>query len=296
MHMAVRPSWDGYLRFNLISVPVKAYSATVAGGGKIGLHLLHKKCSSRIRYKKICPIHGEVDKDEIVSGYEYAKGKYVIVDPAELDKLRTENDKAITIDSFIRPDAIDPMYFSGRTYYLVPEGRVGQKPYAVLQEVMTKHERYGIAQMVFAGREQIAVVRPVKNLLTMTILLYADQIKKPTSFEEEAGHAEVSAEERRLAENLIDASTKEEFDLARYKDEYTAKLTKLIEAKAKGRKIVAAPSEEPPAVINLMDALRQSLDLAHKTGNGRGRNHGDGKKTSSRAHKASHTRARRKTG
>src|SRR5262245_19330427 len=190
--MPSRPSWEGYLRFNLISVPVKAYNATVAGGGKIGFHLLHKKCSSRIRYKKVCPIHGEVDKDEIVSGYEYAKGKYVIVDPAELDKLRSENDKAISIDSFIRPEAIDPMYFGGRSYYLVPSGHVAQKPYAVLQEVMDKQQRYGIAQLVFAGREQIAVVRPVNNLLAMTILNYADQVKKPKSFEEEVTHPQVS--------------------------------------------------------------------------------------------------------
>src|SRR2546421_6415295 len=103
--MPGRPSWDGFIKFNLISVPVKAYSATVSGGGKIGFHLLHKKCNSRIRYKKVCPIHGEVEKDEIVSAYEYAKGKYVPVDPEELDKLRTENDKAIGIDAFIRPEA-----------------------------------------------------------------------------------------------------------------------------------------------------------------------------------------------
>jgi DNA end-binding protein Ku len=98
--MPSRPSWEGFLKFNLIAVPVKAYGVTVSGGGKIGFHLLHKKCNSRIRYQKVCPIHGEVTKDEIVSTYEYAKGQYVTVEPEEIENLRTENDKTIGIDTF----------------------------------------------------------------------------------------------------------------------------------------------------------------------------------------------------
>src|SRR5207237_3135590 len=136
-------------------------------------------------------IHGEVTKDEIVSGYEYSKGSYVIVDPGELDKLRTENERAIAIDSFIHPADVDPAYFSGRTYYLVPDGRVAQKPYAVLREVMAKEERYGIARLVLSGREQIAVVRPLDHLLVLNTLSYADQIKTPASFEDELSEPEV---------------------------------------------------------------------------------------------------------
>jgi DNA end-binding protein Ku len=295
--MPSRPSWDGFLRFNLIAIPVKAYSAAVSGGGKIAFHLIHRKCNSRIRYKKVCPIHGEVDKDEIATGYEVAKGQYVIVDPAEMDKLRTENDKAISIDAFIHPDDLDPIYLSGRTYYLVPDGRVAQKPYTVLQEVMAAEKRYGIAQVVLAGREQLAVVRPVGSLLAMSLLSYADQIKKPAAFEEDVAHVPMAAEERRLAQTLIEASTSEEFDLARYKDEYTAKLTKLIEAKAKGKKIVAAEKHEEPAIINLMDALRQSLHRAQK---GRASTTGSGGKRPKKmvAHSAkTHRHAgKRKTG
>jgi hypothetical protein len=147
------------------------------------------------------------------------------------------------------------------------------------------------------GREQIAVVGPVNHLLAMTILNYADQVKKPKSFEEEVTHPQVSAEERRLAETLIEASTTGEFDLGRYKDEDTAKLTKLIEAKAKGRKIVAARRHEEPAVINLMDALRQSLDEARTRPRVNGqRRRGAARKASSRGHKGSHPSRRRKTG
>jgi DNA end-binding protein Ku len=295
--MASRPSWEGFLRFNLISVAVKAYSATVPGGGKIGFHLLHKKCHSRIRYQKVCPLHGEVHKDEIVSGYEVSKGQYVIVDPGELDKLRTENDKAINIESFVHPDVVDPVYFTGRSYYLVPDGHVAEKPYVVLQEVMADRERYGVAQVVFAGREQLALVRPAQGVLTMTLLSYADQVKEPKAFAGDVPHVSVSAEERRLAESLVEASTSKDFDLARYKDEYTAKLTKLIEAKSRGKKITAARKHEEPAVINLMDALRQSLDRAKHRGNGRAAGSAKAaRKGSSRSRTQARTTARRKTG
>jgi len=269
--MASRPSWDGFLRFNLISVPVKAYSAAAPGGGKIGFHLIHKKCHSPIRYQKVCPIHGEVNKDEIVSGYEFTKGKYVIIEPGELDKLRTENDKTITIDVFVRPDELDPLYFSGRTYYLLPDGRVAEEPYAVLQRVMEQENRYGIAQVVFAGRGQVVAVRPAGRLLAMSMLSYADQVKKPAAFEDDLPRRDVPAQELKLARTLIEASTTQDFDFERYKDAYTTQLVKLLEAKAKGKKIVAARSQEAPAVINLMDALRQSLHQAQRNGSGKGR-------------------------
>jgi DNA end-binding protein Ku len=116
--MAGPPSWKGHLRVSLVTVPVKAYTATASEGGHIRLNQLHDECHSRIQYKKTCPIHGEVPKHEIVSGYEYSTGQYVIVDPAELDKLRTPDEKALSIQEFIPPDALDPIYQAGTTYYL----------------------------------------------------------------------------------------------------------------------------------------------------------------------------------
>src|ERR1022692_3197516 len=134
VHMAARSSWKGFLKLSLVSVPVKAYTATASEGGGVKLNQLHAGCNSRIKYQKSCPIHGEVSGDQIVSGYEYSKDQYVVIDTAELDKLRTEDSKAITIQEFIHSDALDAMYFSGTTYYLVPDGPVGQRPYAVLHE------------------------------------------------------------------------------------------------------------------------------------------------------------------
>jgi DNA end-binding protein Ku len=271
--MAARTSWEGYLRLNLLAVPVKAYTATVSGGGKISFNMLHEKCHSRIQYKKFCPVHGEVPNEEIVSGYEFAKGKYLIVDPDELDKLVPENDKAINIDVFIRPDALDPAYYSGRTYYLVPDGRVAEKPYAVLQRVMAEQDRYAIAKVVFSGKEQLVAVRPVDGLLAMCMLNFDQQIKKPSTFKDEIPDVAVADEELKLAESLINASTTDHFDFGRYEDEYTGKLTKLLDDKAAGKKIAPAKGPEEPVVINLMDALRKSLDRAKqeasaKNGNG----------------------------
>src|SRR5258705_541845 len=128
--MALRTSWKGFLKLSLVSVPVKAYTATTSSGTEIRLNQLHADCNSRINYKKTCPLHGEVSGDQIVSGYEYSKGQYVIVDTDELEKLRTEDDKAITIDTFIKSGTLDPIYSTGKSYYLVPDGPVAQKPYA----------------------------------------------------------------------------------------------------------------------------------------------------------------------
>ena len=258
--MAARSSWKGYLKLSLVSVPVKAYTATSSEGSEVRLNQLHKECNSRINYKKTCPVHGEVSNDAIVSGYEYQKGQYVIVDTDELEKLRTEDDKAIQIDTFIDPDALDPVYYAGKTYYLVPDGPVGQKPYTVLYEAMADENRQAIARVVMHGREQVVLLRPLGGLITMTTLSLDQQVTKPAAFTEEAPKVEVSAEEKKLAKTLVDAATTKKLDFAKYKDEYTEKLTKLIEAKVAGQEIVTPPVEHHAQVINLMDALKQSVE------------------------------------
>jgi DNA end-binding protein Ku len=282
--MALRSNWDGFIRLNLISVPVRAYSANVSGRGKIGFHLIHKACNSRIKYQKVCPIHGPVPNDEIVSGYEYAKGEYILMDADELKKLRIENDKAITIETFIRPEDLDPIYYTDRTYYLVPNGKIGQEPYAMLQRVMADEQRQALAQVIFAGRQELVLLRPIDRLLAMTMLSYETQIKKPTAFQDEVPERHVSGKELELARNLVEASTTDKLNYADFHDTYTSKVKDLIEAKAAGKKIVVPKPQEEPQIINLMDALRRSLHEAKKGGGAKSR------AGSSKAHK------RRKTG
>jgi DNA end-binding protein Ku len=288
--MPARPSWEGFLKFNLLSVPVKGYNAAAGGVGKIGFNLLHKKCHSRIRYKKVCPVHGEVEQDEIVSGFEVAKGQYVVVGKEERGELRDEDDKAINVDTFVAAEAIDPVYYSGRTYYLVPSGKVAQKPYAVLLDAMRAQDRCAVAQVVFAGRGRVALVHPAGQLLAMTLLHFESELRKPTAFEEDLEKPAVSAEERKLAEMLIKAASTEELDLEQYKDEYAGKLAKLIEGKSKRKLRVSAADTEEPAIINLMDALRQSLDNTQKGKTGKG-----SKKARSRSQKGSRSPSKRKT-
>ncbi len=253
-----RPSWKGFLRLSLVSVPVKAYTTNVTSR-EIRLRQLHAECHSPVKYQKTCPIHGELSMSDIVSGYEYSKGQFVVIDTDELAKLRTESDKAISIDGFVSPDAIDSIYLSGKSYFLVPDGAIGQRPYALLHRSMLDEGVVAFSKLVLSGREQIAVVRPTDGLLTMDVLSYDASLKKPESFEDEITRPELSEGEIQLAQTLIQATRVEDLDLAQYQDHYTEQLTTLIEAKVAGEEIVSAPEPDEPKVINLMEALKRSV-------------------------------------
>jgi DNA end-binding protein Ku len=256
--MARYSSWKGYLQISLVSVPVKAYTAS-SSSASISLNQLHGECNSRIQYKKTCPVHGEVPGDQIVSGYEYTKGQYVVIDTDELEKLRTPKDRSISVKNFVPAGTIDPIYQSGKNYYLLPDGPIGQKPYQLIHEAMQEKGVSAVAQVVISKKEELVVVRPIDDLLVMTVLNYANEIKEPQSFLDEIVKAESSKQELELTEQLIGAMTTDDFDLAQFQDVYTQKLTQLIEAKVAGKEIVAPPATEEPHVINLMDAIRGSL-------------------------------------
>jgi DNA end-binding protein Ku len=257
--MAIRSSWEGFLKLSLVSVPVRAYNAAVPGGGDVHFHLIHKGCGERIRYQKVCPVHGEVDKDEIVSGYEHAKDQYVEFAPEEIAKLRAQNDQSINIDAFVSPDTIDPIYLEGRTFFLVPDGPAGQKPYLLLHQIMKEKHRDAVASIILSGHEEVVLVRPLAKLLCMTVLYLENQIKKTTDFEDELGDAKISAQELKLAGALVDASTSDKVDFSHYKDQYTERTKEVIEAKLAGKEMPGKSAEKGAPIINLMDALRESV-------------------------------------
>jgi DNA end-binding protein Ku len=258
--MAAHAAFQGFLRISLVSVPVKAFNASQPGAGQISFHQLHDECHRRIQYKKFCPVHGQVSMDEIVSGYEYEKGKYVVVDPGELEKLRTERDRAIDIQKFVRFSQVDPLSPSGKDYFLLPDGAMGQKPYQLIHKAMESADVCGIAQVVLSKREELVMVHPVDKLLVMTVLKYAHQLKNPENFSSELAEAKASKQEQELTTQLIKALTEKSFHLAAYHDKYEERLKELIDAKIEGKEIVAPP-ETPaePQVINLMDAIRKSM-------------------------------------
>jgi DNA end-binding protein Ku len=261
--MAPRSVWKGFLKLSLVSVPVKAFTASNTSQD-IHLHQLHADCHSRIHYQKVCPLHGEVPSHQIVSGYEYARGQYVIVSPDEIDRLRGEAAKAVDIDTFIPSSAFDPLYASGRRYYLAPDGPIGQKGYAVLYQAMLELKRCALAQAVLHGREQWVLLRPQEGLLVLEVLHYAHQVHLPETFRSEAPAVEVLAQELSLAKTLIAAASVQRMDWSRCQDRYTQKLSQVIEAKVAGQEIVAPPAGAIPEVINLMEALKESVAKAQQ--------------------------------
>jgi DNA end-binding protein Ku len=265
--MAAHASWKGFLKLSLVSVPVKAYTAT-ASGNDITLHQLHAKTHTRIQYKKVAPEVGEVSSDEIVKGYEYDKGQYVIIDEDEIDKLRTESDKSIRIDGFIEPTVLSTVYLGGRTYYLTPDGPVGQKPYNLLMKGMESNGLCAIAEVVIAQKEQVVLVRPIEGVLAMTVLNRKEEVKAASAFKDEIAETEATEAEKSLAETLIKASIIKDFDFSRYHDVYKEKLTKLIQMKIEGKEVVQVRDPEEPKIINLMEALKRSVEEAQAAGKG----------------------------
>ena len=259
--MAARSSWKGYLKLSLVSVPVKGYTATKSSA-TVRLNQLHAECHNRIKYQKTCPVHGEVSSDEIVSGYEYAKGQYVVIEPEEIDKLRTERERAITIDAIVAPTAVDPVYFTDKTYYLLPDGAVGLKPYALIQECLAQDKMYAVARGVLFGREEVVLLRPVEGLIALTALKYEAEVNHAAELAEEHVAPSLAQDELALTKTLLKAFVKKKFSMAGYKDEYVNKLKDLVEAKVEGREIVTPPAAEEPQVINLMDALKRSVAQA----------------------------------
>ncbi len=256
--MAAHASWKGFLKLSLVSVPVKAYTAT-ATGSDITLHQLHAKTHTRIQYKKFAPEVGEVTQDEIVKGYEYAKGQYVIVDDEELDKLRTESDKSVRIDGFIKPEELPTIYMAGRTYYLTPDGPVGQKPYSLLLKSMGANNVCAVAEVVISQKEQVVLLRPLDGVLAMTVLIRKDEVKPASAFKDEIAQTELSEAEISLTDTLIKASMIKSFEYGKYRDVYKEKLTRLIQLKIEGKEVVQVRDPEEPKIINLMEALKRSV-------------------------------------
>jgi DNA end-binding protein Ku len=251
-----RPSWSGSIRLSLVSVPVKGYTALEAEKERISLNQLHEECHNRIRYKKTCPVHGEVPNDEIVMGYEYDNDQYAIIEPSEINKLRSERDRAVTIDKFVPPSEIDPIYYSGQTYYLLPDGKQGQKPYAVLHKAMQNEKVVGLAQVVISNREQLVVLRTVGRLLTISMLHYNAAVRPAAAFDEELEDVPVTAEEAKLAKTLIDVTVTKHAELEEYRNLYNERMEALVQAKIEGGEIATiATKESGPPTINIMDAL-----------------------------------------
>jgi len=263
--MAARPVWQGYIRFSLVNIPAQGFTATRSGGdgGDVHLHQLHKGCGARVKYEKTCPIHGKLAQSDIESGYEFSKDQYVTIEPDDIAKLKKGNDKTIGIEAFISRTCIAPRFFSGRTMYLLPDGPVGGKPYAMLHQLMVEQKRFAFCTAVMNGKEQIMLMRPAEKLIAVEFLKYFAEVKPPSELTPQLHAVAVPKKELDLARTLFDQLTEEDFQLKAWTNNYSDDLREIIKAKVAGHEVVSPPDEaDVPQVTDLMSALRKSLDQA----------------------------------
>jgi DNA end-binding protein Ku len=255
--MPPRPTWKGYLKVSLVNIPVKVYPATESSA-TISFNQLHAECQTRINQKKWCAkCDREVTSAEVVKGYEFEKGRWVVVADEDIAKVRTESTKVINLVQFAGADDIDPMYVD-RAYYLVPDGGMAADAYAVMRDGM--EGKVGVGKVAIHGREYLVAVKPHKQGLVMYTLHHAAEIRTIEQIDElREVRGKVGPAEMKLARQVIE-SFEGPLDLADYKDEYQEGLQKIIDAKIAGEEVVAPEEEAPPKVVDLMEALRRSLD------------------------------------
>jgi DNA end-binding protein Ku len=251
-----RPIWKGAISFGLVTVPVGLYAATERAA-EIRFRLLHAKDSSPIDYKRVCEAEGaEVPWDQIVRGYEYAKGQYVVLTDKDLARARVEATQTFAIRDFVPAHAIDVLHYD-QAYYLAPASKAASKAYALLREALAESGRVGIGTLVLRQREHLAALVPEGRVLALTTLRYAYEIRSTDSLDVPAA-TRADKRELALARQLIDTLARD-WDPTRYRDTYRDVLLKVIEQKAKGEPVSPPARRKPAPVVDLMDALRRSL-------------------------------------
>jgi DNA end-binding protein Ku len=255
--MAARPTWKGYLKISLVNIPVKVFPATDAGA-TLSFNQLHAECQTRIQQKRWCPhCQREVPNTDIVKGFEFEKGHYVVVGDEDIEKVRVPSTRVISLEKFTDDTAIDPIYLE-RPYYLAPDGAVAKEAFAVIREGMKG--KAGIGKVALYGREYLVKVQPREQGLVMYTLRHANEIRQMNAIDELGDMpAKVKPDEVRLAQQVI-GTFEGDVDLQDYRDDYQVGLREIIDAKIEGREVVTPEIEAPPKVVNLMEALRKSLD------------------------------------
>ncbi len=255
--MPPRPTWKGYLKVSLVTIPVKVFPATESAAA-VSFNQLHAECQTRIQQKRWCAqCDREVPNTEIVKGYEFEKGRYVVVSEEDMQKVRVESTRVIDLAQFTDETEIDPIYVD-RAYYLAPDGPMAAASFAVMRDGMVG--KAGIGKVALYGREYLVAVRPRKQGLVMYTLHHDAEIRGIEQIEElNSVPTSVKPEEMRLAQQVI-ATFDGELNLKDYKDEYREGLRRIIDAKIAGEEIVAPEEQEPLKVVDLMEALRRSLN------------------------------------
>ncbi|GFN29823.1 non-homologous end joining protein Ku [Paenibacillus xylaniclasticus] len=253
--------WKGAISFGLVHVPVKMFTATE--DKDISLRMIHKTCGSPISYVKSCPsCETEVAMDEIVKGYEFQKGQFVLLDKEELESIGGERSKTITILDFVALSDIDPIYFQ-KTYYLSPD-QAGSNAYQLLLESMRQTGKIGIAKVSIRQKSSLAAIRVMENALVMETIYYPDEIRSVSQVPGLGEAKPINEKELMMAKMLIEQLSSP-FEPEKYTDDYRAQLMELIQHKIAGEEVRIAPSAEQTNVLDLMAALQASLEAARQT-------------------------------
>ena len=255
--MAARPTWKGFLKISLVTIPVRVFPATDAAA-TLSFNQLHGACQTRIQQKKWCPqCEREVEKTELVKGYEFERGRYVVLQDEDIAKARPESTRIINLVRFADAASIDPIYLE-RPYYLAPDGAVAAEAFAVVRDAI--RGKAGIGKLALYGREYLVAVLPRERGLVMFTLRQAKEVRSMGAIDELAPlPAKVKPDELKLARQVI-GNFEGQLDLSEYRDEYQEELRRIIDAKVAGEEIVPPAEEAPAKLVNLMDALRKSLD------------------------------------
>jgi DNA end-binding protein Ku len=255
--MAARPTWKGFLKISLVNIPIQVFPATESSGS-LSFNQLHGECRTRIQQKRWCShCNREVPNSEIVKGYEFAKGQYVVLSDDDFDKVRPESTRVIDLVQLTDDSAIDPMYVD-RAYCLAPDGKMAGEAFAVMREGL--RGKVGVGKLALYGREYFVAVRPQKNGFVMYTLHHAAEIRSIDAITDlEAVPREVKPDQVKLAQQVI-GTFEGPLDLSDHKDEYREGLQRIIDAKIAGQEVVAQEPAASPKVVNLMEALKQSLN------------------------------------
>ena len=261
--MAARSIWRGQIRLALVSIPVELFPATKSGAA-IQFHQVHEPSGKRIKYEKVVPGIGPVDRDEIVKGYEVSKGHYVLLDPEEIDSVKLESRKTLELVQFVDEDEIDATYFD-KPYYVVPADDLAEEAYVVLRDALKAAKKVGVGQLAMRGQEYVVALKPCGRGLLLETLRYADEIHKSSGFFRDIGDTKPDPDLLDMASMLIERKAGE-FDPTDFHNRYVDALHRLIEEKQKkkGAKIIEDPDADAPPpkgsnVIDLMAALKKSL-------------------------------------
>jgi DNA end-binding protein Ku len=255
--MALRAIWTGHLRVSLVTIPVRLYNA-VGTGGKVQLNQLHRNCGRRVKYDVVCPEHGHLEKDEIVKGYEFERGRYVPLEQDVLDSVKLETTRMVDVAQFVGEDEIDAAWLES-PYYLAPDGPVAVEAFATFRDAMRRMKRVAVGRVVIGGREKIAAIRPLGNGLAMNTLHYAYEVRKPDAYFEEIPPVQVDDQHLQLGEMLVERLSKP-FNPSDFTDRYQDALLDVIKARVSGRRPEVVEERGPATVVDLMEALKRSLE------------------------------------